>query len=430
MSSDDQVPVKKIDDLKPVVWTPEDASRFLTSAIQEAQRPLADALKDRPITSRALTIIIAVLCLAALIIGLILSSQIEKADREVVRVNKEAKEIASERDAARVEKERLQITTTAMEERLTDVREQRSSLQSQLQEQIEAIRGGDEELRRSKADLQRFRRQNELLRSQISGLEMEKVALARQLDAVKAMAIDEADETGDAAVPTPDDGAAAPQPEEETAAPAVSAAGPEHPEPTESKIDESAEVVFIDAPPMAPAEEPHDTETPEPPAAVEEPAIAAPAEPTLPEATQPQIDGETPEEPAAAMEPELVVVPAPTAEPEAITEPEAVAEPEPVAEPASIAEPEAAAEPAPEATQEPESMMEALQSEPDLDGEAAPSEKQSETEPVSEFSSAVVEHHGLDADDTAAPEEDAAKTEEPTADAGEPEVNNAETTIW
>lgn len=170
--TEEKSPLPRDDEAKPVVWTPEDASRFLTAAIHEAQRPLAEALKDRPITSRAMTIIVAVLVLGAAVIALILSSQIEKAD-------KAADEARKAREVILTDKAELQARTGILEDRL-----------GRANSAMAGMRDSENDLKRARVDLQRSRRQNELLRSQISGLEMEKMALARQLEAVKAMAVD------------------------------------------------------------------------------------------------------------------------------------------------------------------------------------------------------------------------------------------------
>lgn len=367
MSSEEQVPVKKVEDVKPVAWTPEDASRFLTSAIQEAQRPLADALKDRPVTSKAFTVILAVICLAALIIGLILSSQIEKADRQVDRANKEKKELADHRDAIRLEKDRLQIMSEALESRLIDARQQHTTLESRLQEQIEAARGGDEELRRIRSDMQRFRRQNELLRSQISGLEMEKVALARQLEAVKAMAIDQAV-----------DGEALEEPLAGDALPEAT--------PPESAAAEPATEFVAETPPasLAPAEDPQIPAAPEP--ADQEPADGAP------------------ETDIRALEPAL----SDSGDAEA-------GEPYPATEETETADDETSAETAEAPSAEPVTdtpgSAPGPEAEPTETGPEADSALHAgDEEPVSEFSSSIVENTGAASEEAETDGEEAGET--------------------
>ncbi len=190
MSADDKPQVPKIDVSKPVVWTPEDASRFLTSAIHEAQRPLAEALKQRPITARALTVMVAIIVLAALIIALILSNQLEKAEKRA-ELNQAA------RDTLLAERHEISAKATTLEDRLNNaISEQRT-----LATTIDSLKGNEEILRKTQSDLARFRRQAELLRSQISGLEMEKAAIARQLEAIKALAMEDEEGLADDATP-------------------------------------------------------------------------------------------------------------------------------------------------------------------------------------------------------------------------------------
>lgn len=159
----------------PVVWTPEDASRFLTSAIREAQRPLADELAKRPVTTKILALIITILVVAAVVVALVLSGQIAKSDQTAERA------IAAHSEAM-TQKQSFQTRAELLEDRL-----------SAAQTLHERLRGSVEELKRARGDLQRFRRQNDLLRSQITGLEMEKMALSRQLDALKSLSLGETD---------------------------------------------------------------------------------------------------------------------------------------------------------------------------------------------------------------------------------------------
>ena len=178
-----QDPSRMEHDGRPVVWTPEDASRFLTAAIHESQRPLAEALGQRPITTKGLLIVLAaVVGYAAASIWLFssrVSSQLEKAEQA-------AREAGMAKDAVQGEKAELLSRAAVLESRLDSAREDNSRLKTEAS----GLREGEEELRRARSDNQRFRRQVDLLRSQISGLEMEKTALARQLEALKALALD------------------------------------------------------------------------------------------------------------------------------------------------------------------------------------------------------------------------------------------------
>ena len=171
-------------DSRPVVWTPEDASRFLTSAIHESQRPLADALGHRPITTKGLILVLAVVIgYAAASLWLLssrYSSQLEEAKQA-------AREAGKAKDSVLDEKAELLSRAAVLESRLDSAKDDNSRLKTEAS----GLKEGEEELRRSRNDNQRFRRQIELLRSQIAGLEMEKTALARQLEALKALALDE-----------------------------------------------------------------------------------------------------------------------------------------------------------------------------------------------------------------------------------------------
>ncbi|MCD8138843.1 MAG: hypothetical protein LUE17_03530 [Planctomycetaceae bacterium] len=169
--------MSKIDETKPVVWTAEDASRFMTSAIREAQKPLADALKQRPMTSRALTLVISIIIAAALIIGLILSNQLEKTEKRAEGAQLAREEILGEKMV-------LQAQTQALEDRLNAIQNRHDELYSQVAD----LKANEERHRRTISELARFRQNNEILREHISGLESEKAALSNKL--LKALSIE------------------------------------------------------------------------------------------------------------------------------------------------------------------------------------------------------------------------------------------------
>lgn len=369
MSDQERTPVtpySKNDETKPVAWTPEDANRFLTSAIHEAQRPLEDALKKRPITSGWFAGIIALLVFAAFAIALLLSSQLEKTEQRAENINRLREEILTE-------KVQLEAKSTLLEERLTNAANE-----------ITALQGSGEELRGAKNDLVRFRRQNELLRRQISGLEMEKTALARQLEAVKAMAID-----GDLdGVDTDTDVKVA---DEAPGIAPFAGKGGEAAPVTGDEIDVTAEIIEEVA-----VEEPIISEE----AVVEEAAPVAEPEAVTPESV-----------PAPIEEIEIVDVEIPVEEPETpvaeVAEPEPAPEPEPIAEPVVV---EPVTEPIPEesaeaAVEEPAPVAENFEAASEaygeqLAGEAAPAEE-----------AAPVEEQAEPAQEEQAPVEAAAETE-------------------
>ncbi|MDR1535642.1 MAG: hypothetical protein LBU64_11215 [Planctomycetota bacterium] len=176
--SDNLDPGKLEKDIRPAIWTPEDASRFLTAAIHEAQRPLAEALRQRPVTTRGLLLIVGIMFLSAAAVVLFLSRQLEKVELT-------GQKALGERERAVEERLELQTRADGLESRLAEVQNQNSGL-----------RADSEELRRIREENQRFRRQTGLLRSQISGLELEKQALLQQLEAVRALIIDAEEEKG------------------------------------------------------------------------------------------------------------------------------------------------------------------------------------------------------------------------------------------
>jgi hypothetical protein len=169
--------------IRPTVWTPEDASRFLTSAIQEAQRPLAEALRQRPITTKGLLLLVGIMTLACAIVITFFSRQLDKTEQAAERA-------VGARDEALTQKLELLAKTEGLEARLAVAQEVQAAIRTESAE----LRNDAEEFRRLKEENQRFRRQGAILRNQISGLEMEKQALAKQLEAVKSLLIDEAED--------------------------------------------------------------------------------------------------------------------------------------------------------------------------------------------------------------------------------------------
>lgn len=278
MSADNTPQFPKSDGTKPVVWTPEDASRFLTSAIHEAQKPLADALKQRPVTSRGLAVIVGILVVAALVIALLLSSQVEKWEKRADAMQTAREDMVSE-------KATLEAQASALQDKLGVAADQANTLQSR----IDFFQAAEETHKRTQQDLSRFRRQNELLRRQISGLEMENTALSRQLSAVRALAEEEGGESGaGAAVETEAEAAAAIgspvviSPEKE----ADAAQEPESPPApvaeavvTQSVVVEEQPVAVMEQP--AAMQEPEEARQPEEPQEPEAPAAAAADSPSL-----------------------------------------------------------------------------------------------------------------------------------------------------
>lgn len=292
MPQDDKTPVSKIDETKPVVWTAEDASRFLTSAIHEAQKPLAEALKQRPITARALTMLIAVIVVAAFAIALILSSQLEKTEKRADRALQAREEIMTEKMV-------LQAQTQALEDRLNSIQ----SRHDELYGQVADLKMNEERHRRTISELARFKQSNDILRDYISGLEQEKASLSTKL--MKALSIEpgseadldkliEAAELEDAPPPAATDTPEKPDEPVETVPPGtpsdVTPIGGAIAPPVVSEPEAPAEAL-VEVAPEEPAPAAPEAVMEEPPAPAEEP-IAEPE--VTPAVAQP--------EPEAALE--------------------------------------------------------------------------------------------------------------------------------
>jgi hypothetical protein len=191
----DNSPVRQddADNRKVNVWTPEDAARFLSSAIQEAQRPLTDALRQRSVSPGIFALVVALLVAAAAICGWILFDRLEKSDQA-------AETARAVRDQAVVQRHEIQARHDSLASRLKATQEMAESGRRERDAEIERLRtetaglkGNEEDLRRLRTETRNIRRQYELLKSQMDGLEMEKEALARQLAAVKALTMSEGD---------------------------------------------------------------------------------------------------------------------------------------------------------------------------------------------------------------------------------------------
>ena len=83
MDNNENIPVhsEKEETQAVSVWTPEDASRFLSSALQEAQRPLTDALKKRSVSPGIFALVIVILVACGALAGWVLLDRLDKADR-------------------------------------------------------------------------------------------------------------------------------------------------------------------------------------------------------------------------------------------------------------------------------------------------------------------------------------------------------------
>ncbi len=357
MSSEDKTHVSKIEETKPVVWTAEDASRFMTSAIREAQKPLADALKQRPMTSRALTLVISIIIAAALIIGLILSNQLEKTEKRAEGAQLAREEIMGEKMV-------LQAQTKALEDRLNAIQDRHDELYGQVAD----LKANEERHRRTISELARFRQNNEILREHISGLESEKAALSNKL--LKALSIEPGtDAELDALI------------NETDLPPPAAVAAPQEPAVPETPMTPDEPVEPEEPEPSLPAVSIIQPSTNEIGGAMAPPVVSEPAALTVAApvgSALPSIE----EEQAAVEEPAM-----PISEPVIMEEPEPVVE-EPPAEPQIplVAEeslvPPAAAPEEPAAPEEDGEAFNSFESTSEQYGAALATESPAEPEPV------------------------------------------------
>lgn len=171
------------------VWTPEDAARFLSSAIQESQRPLTEALRQRSVSPGMFALVILLLVASAAGSGWILLDRLDKSEMTAETARRERDIAINQRNETQIKTESLAARLSASQESAERALREKEAENARLRTETAGLKGNEDELKRLRADIQRHRRHNELLRNQISGLEMEKQALARQLNAVKALAL-------------------------------------------------------------------------------------------------------------------------------------------------------------------------------------------------------------------------------------------------
>jgi|GEM_PF-2775602 hypothetical protein len=170
------------------VWSPEDAARFLSSAIQQTQRPLTDALNKRSVSPGIFALVIVLLVAAAAACGWVLLDRLEKTEKAADNARNLREQALVQQHEIKSKHDVVSAKLSTTQEQLERVRRDLETENERLRTEATGFRLNEEEMRRLKNDIQRYRRHNELLRNQISGLEMEKQALGRQLSAVKAMA--------------------------------------------------------------------------------------------------------------------------------------------------------------------------------------------------------------------------------------------------
>lgn len=175
---------------RPVVWTPEDASNFLTNAIKESQKPLAEALAKPtiPMSAYLLTIgLMALLCGGGLyFLGKERGwyrQQLDTLQQRATRL--EDRVVAAESQAARYSETSGEVGR---------LREREEQLQMELGEyrtRLEQLKDEAARSRRASVGQQeaaaRARNQIRLMQQQFEGLDEEKKALAKQLMIAREM---------------------------------------------------------------------------------------------------------------------------------------------------------------------------------------------------------------------------------------------------
>ncbi len=235
----------------PVVWTPEDAANFLSATIKESQRPLAEALKRQGVPHWVFGLVVLVAVAGSVIGWLYLDQRMTKSEKHYVAFQSQLKGQAAEyREAwheARDGKENLQAQylqavqelarvrgqNEAMETRMVGLQSQArktaedaEQLRKRLEEQKDSFadrlqvlqadyeklllqaekHGGEDQtvaeklrtLEEAKAaaearaedlseELAAANKRNRSLALQVDGLEQEKMALRKQLEAIKSL---------------------------------------------------------------------------------------------------------------------------------------------------------------------------------------------------------------------------------------------------
>lgn len=224
------------------VWSPEDAARFLSSAIQQTQRPLTDALNKRSVSPGIFALVIVLLVAAAAACGWVLLDRLEKTEKAADNARSLREQALVQQHEIKSKHDVVSAKLNTTQEQLERVRRDLETENGRLRTEATGFRLNEEEMRRLKNDIQRYRRHNELLRNQISGLEMEKQALSRQLSAVKAMAAGD-DDLFDALAQDDMDAAVSEQPPQAeaaaTLAPAVESVAPAPTEAAPSQVMDS-----------------------------------------------------------------------------------------------------------------------------------------------------------------------------------------------
>jgi len=129
MPEDPRQPPKNQESRLPVIWTPEDAANFLSAAIKEAQRPLAQALQRQGIPPWAFGLIIIVTVAAICLGWLHFDEQLKKAWQRNTEQFRELQTVHAKADKARDDKA---ATAEALRQKYDSIVEQNALAQGEL----------------------------------------------------------------------------------------------------------------------------------------------------------------------------------------------------------------------------------------------------------------------------------------------------------
>lgn len=175
---------------RPVVWTPEDASNFLTAAIKESQKPLAEALA-RP--SVPLSAFLVALLVVALLCGAAVAFFLKERAWYRQRIDNLQTKTQSLQDKAADETARASRLEGAADQidRLHAREESLAQQASEYRARIDELKKQADAMRRASTgrleEVARARNQIRLMQEQIDGIEQEKSALSRQVTSARKL---------------------------------------------------------------------------------------------------------------------------------------------------------------------------------------------------------------------------------------------------
>lgn len=183
MSEDE--PEDRVDDSSrhAVVWTPEDAAHFLTSAIKESQRPLAEALARPGVPVR----VVYLGCLVGVIFMCGMFFQLYQAQHHIRSVEEERQALSGKIEHAQGELRALSENRSAQAISLVTLRQERVDAQSRLDAAQMKLDEAQAELARKNHALGQARQQGAELESAVmTALRKRFDEAARERDAAQA----------------------------------------------------------------------------------------------------------------------------------------------------------------------------------------------------------------------------------------------------